>query len=78
MRKKVLKVIVTFHTTSHAMAADSRKLAYHLSGRLIPVPRQLSAGCGLAWCEPVENKELLENMLAAEYIEYEELCVMEL
>ncbi|MFR4234884.1 MAG: DUF3343 domain-containing protein [Roseburia faecis] len=30
----------------------------HINGRLIPVPRQLSADCGLAWrMEPAEYEQ---------------------
>ncbi|MDY5624740.1 MAG: DUF3343 domain-containing protein, partial [Eubacteriales bacterium] len=32
-----------------------------LPGRLIPVPREITAGCGMSWRAPVENKkELIE------------------
>lgn len=52
MRKKELKLVVTFHTTADAMALEKACRERGLPGRLIPVPRELSAGCGLAWCAP--------------------------
>ena len=35
----------------------------HINGRLIPVPRQLSADCGLAWrMEPAEYEQKKEQI----------------
>ena len=59
MRKKELKIVVTFHTTADAMAME--KICKEKG---IPVPRILSAGCGLAWAAPPEDKELIEKILA--------------
>ena len=56
MRKKELKLVVTFHTTADAMAMEKTCLEQHVPGRLIPVPRAVSAGCGLAWCAPLEGR----------------------
>ncbi len=49
MREKRNYRIITFHTTSAAMAMEKYCNEHAIRGRLIPVPRQLSAGCGLAW-----------------------------
>lgn len=49
MREKKNYRIITFHTTSAAMAMEKYCGENHINGRLIPVPRQLSADCGLAW-----------------------------
>ena len=45
MRKKELKLVVTFHTTADAMAMEKACKAEEVPGRLIPVPRVISAGC---------------------------------
>ena len=42
-------------------------------GRMIPVPRELSAGCGLAWCAVPEVKEELERFSAEKGLSYEEM-----
>lgn len=49
MRKKELRLVVTFHTTADAMAMEKACKEHEVNGRLIPVPRAISAGCGLAW-----------------------------
>lgn len=63
MRAKELKLVVTFHTTSEAMAVEKACKQYGAPGRLIPVPRTISAGCGLAWCAALEEKEVVKEVL---------------
>ncbi len=52
MRKKEQRLIVAFFTTHDAMAFEEYCLARGVPGRLIPLPRMISAGCGLAWSAP--------------------------
>ena len=49
MREKKLWLIITFHTTTAAMAMEAMCAAKNLPGRLIPVPREITAGCGMSW-----------------------------
>ena len=66
MIQKQPKVVITFHTTTDAMAMESLCKARSLSGRLIPVPGAISADCGLAWCaEPQMEEPLREAMNTA-------------
>ena len=44
-----MHLLITFHTTAGAMAMEKRCRAAGLAGRLIPVPREITADCGLAW-----------------------------
>lgn len=73
MRKKELKLVITFHTTAEAMAMEKACRQAHAPGRLIPVPRTLSAGCGLAWCAPLTERAHLGEMMAAKGIEKEDM-----
>lgn len=59
MREKTLKLILTFHTTTAAMAMESLCRDLSLPGRMIPVPREISAGCGMAWCAQPEDRDAL-------------------
>ncbi|CUX68475.1 hypothetical protein BN3590_03489 [Clostridium sp. C105KSO15] len=52
MRKKEQKIVITFRTTAEAIAMESQCLKEGIPGRLIPVPRQISSGCGLSWAMP--------------------------
>lgn len=65
MRTKELRLVITFHTTAEAMAAERFFKEQGISGRLIPVPRQLSAGCGLAWSAPAQESGRLREQLEA-------------
>lgn len=49
MREKTLQRVITFFTTADALETELVLSEEGYSGRLIPVPRNLSAGCGLAW-----------------------------
>ncbi len=63
MRKKEWKLIVTFHTTADAMAMEEICREQNAEGRLIPVPRSISAGCGLAWCAGTECRGMLKELM---------------
>lgn len=58
-REKKLWLILTFPTTTAAMAMEKLCMEKGLPGRLIPVPREISAGCGMSWRAPIEEKEVL-------------------
>ena len=60
MREKKLWLIITFHTTTAAMAMEAMCAAKNLPGRLIPVPREITAG----WRAPVESREKLVSAAA--------------
>ena len=49
MREKKDYMVLTFHTTTAAMEMEKKCGERHIPGRLIPVPRAITAGCGLAW-----------------------------
>jgi len=63
MIKKEMKLIITFHTTTEAMAMEKVCKENGADGRLIPVPRAISAGCGLAWCAKLESEEALRKLM---------------
>lgn len=57
MRKKEMKLIITFHTTADAMAMEKACKEQNVPGRIIPVPRAISAGCGLSWCANLDERD---------------------
>jgi len=73
MRKKELKLVVTFHTTADAMAMEKACKTYSIPGRIIPVPRAISAGCGLSWCAELSDREAISGMMKKVGIEEEEM-----
>ena len=72
-REKTEKVVFTFHTTTMAMRMEQCAKDAGSPGRLIPVPRQISAGCGMAWSAPVESRSQLESLLEQTGIELEDI-----
>lgn len=48
-REKKMYQVITFYTTTQAMAFEQKCNTNAIPGRIIPVPREISAGCGLAW-----------------------------
>ncbi|MFR3422726.1 MAG: DUF3343 domain-containing protein [Lachnospiraceae bacterium] len=57
MRKKTKQLVITFSTTTAAMAMEKRAQEMGIFGRLIPLPSEISAGCGLSWKTKPEEKE---------------------
>lgn len=58
-----MRLIVTFETTAMALKIEAVCKAAGTSGRLIPVPREITAGCGLAWMAQPEVREQLERAM---------------
>ena len=69
MRTKQLRLIVTFHTTTAAMAMEKVCAQRGVPGRLIPVPRDITAGCGMAWSAPPDAREAVEKTVREAGIE---------
>lgn len=78
MAQKELYAVVTFHTTTGAMQMETVAKANGAAGRLIPVPRVISAGCGLSWREPIENREKIEKLIADNNIDMDAIYELEL
>lgn len=63
MRQKKPRLIITFETTTMALKMEKICHAAGAPGRLIPVPREITAGCGLSWlAEPEEQDALVSAM----------------
>ena len=53
------------------MAVEKYCMENNLPGRLIPVPKEITAGCGLAWrADPAAKEELL-SVFEKENISYD-------
>ena len=77
MLKKKPTLIITFATTTQAMAMESFCTREQLPGRLIPVPREITAGCGLSWKALPEEKELLLTALGKAGMKWEACHIIE-
>jgi len=77
MREKRLSLIIAFDATTQAMAAEKYCIEHQLPGRLIPVPREITAGCGLAWKASPGDKACLMAALDAAGIHWTAMHVIE-
>lgn len=69
MRQKGEKCIVTFRTTTGAMAMERACKESGVPGRLIPVPRTITAGCGMCWAAPKEASEAVEELVMDRHLD---------
>lgn len=77
MRVKERCVLISFRTTNEAMAFEY-KCEGMITGRLIPLPPLIHAGCGLAWKSSVKEKLNLLNLIKKENLTYDEIYELEL
>lgn len=77
MLKKKPTLIITFATTTQAMAMEKFCSQQNLPGRLIPVPREITAGCGLSWKAQPQDKETLLSALASAGMKWAECYILE-
>ena len=77
MLKKKLSLVLTFSSTTQAMAVEAFCHRQGLPGRLIPVPREITAGCGLSWKALPEDKDLLLEALSQAGIVWQECHLIE-
>ena len=73
MIQRVMRLVITFYTTTDAMAMEHTCKCAGADGRLIPVPRSITAGCGLAWCAKVESRAALEELMRTGNIRHQEM-----
>lgn len=78
MRESRCYCIVTFHTTTEAIAFEKACRKDEIGGRLIPVPRQISAGCGLAWRAEPEQEPLLCRLAKERKLQFTAVGIYEI
>lgn len=71
-------LVLTFPTTAAAMACEELCGHVGLPGRMIPVPGQISAGCGLAWKAAPQDQDALVSALAEAGVAFEGADVIEM
>ena len=78
MRQKKPTLIITFATTTQAMAMEKFCAEQGLPGRIIPVPREITAGCGLSWKADPAHREQLEAALKDSDMKWQEMHIIEI
>ena len=78
MLKKKPTLIITFANTTQAMAMEKFCMENGLPGRIIPVPREITAGCGLSWKAKPEEQQLLTETLTEAGMVWQQMAVIEM
>ncbi len=71
-------LIIIFSSTTAALQMEKEANAHKLPGKLIPIPRQLSATCGLAFRSDPDQREALAALAEKHAIETEGFHVLAL
>ena len=70
-RKKARRGVVAFGGTAQALFMEQCALKEKTEGRLIPLPGEISAECGLAWSAPAEAEEEVKKTIKQHQIQIE-------
>lgn len=66
-------IVITFDTTTDAMMMEAFAKEKKLAGKIIPLPNEISAGCGLAFKIETEDLEKVIKTLEENSISYEKI-----
>ena len=78
MRVKTPHAVLTFDSTADAMAVQAAADAGEVPGRVIPVPSEISAGCGLAWSVSAGQRDELLAALESHGLAYAAVSMVDL
>lgn len=65
------RFVISFYTTDQAIRCEAVCQDHALQGRLVPTPRELSAGCGMAWACSPDLAEATLDLIQHEGIAFE-------
>ena len=77
MINKKKSLIVTYFTSSEAIATEKVCNANGIGGRIITTPRHITADCGMSFSIGIEQKEKLLELLKSERIKYDKIIELE-
>ena len=78
MRVKKPYIVIAFENQEDVLALEEAALIHDIPGRIIPLPSEVSAGCGMAWALPVDVAESITSQLNDLKLSYESINVVEL
>lgn len=78
MLKTEMKILVSFNSTTDALAFEKLCKVNEIDGRMIPLPKKISAGCGIAWISPIEIKDKVKTIIKENNFKYEQMFEMEI
>lgn len=70
------RLIIAFPSTTQAIEMERKSRKAGLPGRLIPLPREISAGCGMAWMAEPDQEKVLRDLIGREGIITEGIYIL--
>ncbi|MBQ7800889.1 MAG: DUF3343 domain-containing protein [Oscillospiraceae bacterium] len=77
-KRNIVRTVVSFQNTTQALAMEAACKAHGIPGRIIPVPNQITAGCGFSWCAPKEDRERIEHFITEQQLTYSQIYTIEI
>lgn len=74
----MLYLVVTFATITDAINCDKEAKKSQVKGRLVPIPRQISADCGMVWRGDINMRQEVNELLENNHIAYEDILELDL
>lgn len=66
-------LIITFKTATMALYMEKTCKSLNVQGRIIPLPKQIDAGCGLVWATEIKDTVFWKNFLSENSINYDKI-----
>ena len=76
-REKKPTLFFSFPTTFAAMEAERICREAGIPGRLVPIPREITAGCGLAWMSEPEQEPAIRAFFRSRQLQFEGSTILE-
>ena len=73
MLKLEKKLVVTFFTSTEAMATEKACKEANIYGTLISAPRNITSDCGISFATGIEYRYDIENLLKDKNIEFDRI-----
>ena len=66
-------IVITFDTTTDAMMMEDFAKENDFAGSLIPIPNEVSAGCGLAFEAEITDKNQVRQILEDNMVSFDKI-----
>lgn len=63
MHKQQKSILISFPSLFYAIKMEKICSDNKIKGKLIPIPREISAGCGISWVSEINLKNNLKQLI---------------
>lgn len=76
--KKEKLLVIAFDTTAMAFHMEKITKEQSVDGRIIPLPKEIDAGCGAAFATKNQNIEYWKKFCEENKVEYRDIRILEI